>query len=111
MYFGCGREAGHYLWDQYGHKITYGPTPRRLNLDGVLAPQPEKDLYVASFSRLGGWGLSALSWWDRSVDRRPASNSIIYAPSLTITPEEMLAASKDAFPWVFARLPQELVLA
>lgn len=110
MYFGCRSSggAGHYL------SSPRGDAPRqwdRLNtFDGKLAPQPERELYLAALSRLGGWNLSALSWWDRSVDRRGQSNSIIFAPSLDIAPDTMLAEAQRIFPWVFARLPQQVRL-
>ena len=32
------------------------------------------------------------------------------APSLTMHPAEMLERAKGIFPWVFSRLPQELVM-
>lgn len=118
LYFGCGpRGNGHYLHDQTGEKLhAYGSHPlahlQRMNWDGVLAPQPERSdrLYQASFSRLGGWGYSALSWWDRSADTRSASNSTVLAPHLSIDPAVMLDDAYARFSWVFARLPQPLVL-
>lgn len=64
--------------------------------------------YAAPLSRLGGWNLSALSWWDRSQDTHPGSNSTIFAPGLTITAEEMLTEAQRRFPWVFSRLPETL---
>ena len=111
MYFGCGREAGHYIFTASGRKLLEHKFDRLGHcFDGSLPPQPEEKLYLASFSRLGGWGLSALAWWDRSVDKRGASNSVIFAPSLTISPDEMLTEAQTKFPWVFNRLPQPLEL-
>lgn len=83
-----------------------------MNFDGILGPQPESNsnLYKASFSRLGGWGYSALSWWDRSKDTRSGSNSTILAPDLRIHPKEMLKEAVTRFSWVFSRLPQEIIL-
>lgn len=109
-YFGCGREAGHYCFDHTGQKdwgrdgINWG------KFDGTLPPQPERELYVASFSRLGGWGKAVLSWWDGSVDKRRGSNSTILCPIITKTPAEVYAEAQIIFPWVFARLPQPLTL-
>jgi hypothetical protein len=115
LFFGCGpRENGHYLLTQSGEKLfAYGSHPnawlRSMCWDGNLAPQPEPApeslIYRAAFSRLGGWGYSALSWWDRSADKRGKSNSTILAPSLTIEPEAMLAEAQQRFPWAFSRLP------
>lgn len=111
-YFGCRDQAGHYLFDQSGQEnYGYGPERPLGQFDGCLAPQPERDLYVAAVSRLGGVGYTALAWWDRSVDKRPASNSIIFAPGLDGDPAELLAEAERRFPWVFSRLPQPVTLA
>lgn len=118
LYFGCGiNSVGHYLFLQNGQRYhSYGNSKLKylegMNFDGILAPQPESNnnLYKASFSRLGGWGYCALSWWDRSKDTRGGSNSTILAPDLRIHPIKMLEESKERFPWVFERLPQELKL-
>lgn len=114
-YFGCGDQSGHYLFGQNRWRPPrYGDDapPERLHggFDGSLAPHPERELYVAAVSRLGGINMTALAWWDRSVDKRPASNSIIFAPGLTIEPEVMLAEAQRRFPWVFSRLPRPVRL-
>ncbi|MFC7515115.1 hypothetical protein ACFQUU_08875 [Herbaspirillum sp. GCM10030257] len=106
IYFGCHRQVGHYLflpgmrprYDRQLDKLTH--------FDGKLPPQGDATPYVAAVSRLGGWGLSALAFWDYSVDNRGGSNSVFYAPSLTITPEELMAGAKQHFPEVWARLPE-----
>lgn len=116
LYFGCGpSEIGHYLYAQSGSKAHfYGSNEnawlQKMCWDGNLAPQPEGHLYKAAFSRLGGWRYSALSWWDRSADKRGQSNSTILAPSLIIEPLEMFEEAQTRFPWVFRRLPQPLAL-
>ena len=112
FYFGCGGGAGHYLFNALGSKVYADGRLRRLrdHFDGTLPPQPEAELYVASFSRLGGWNMSALSWWDRSVDKRPGSNSTVFAPGLVIDPRAMLDLAHARFPWVFNRLPRPLSL-
>ena len=115
FYFGCGDQTGHYLFNQNQHKVkaTYGKIERSLEeFDGILPPFPELKVpnYKASFSRLGGLGYSALSWWDRSVDSRPGSSSTIFAPDLTIPAPSMLILAQARFPWVFSRLPQPVTL-
>lgn len=116
FYFGCGPDVnGHYLYEPGGQKLRRygraGPDYQRMTFDGMLAPQPESNnLYKASLTRLGGWNMSALAWWDRSADTRPASNSIIFAPSLTIEPSDILDQAYGKFPWVFKRLPQPIAL-
>lgn len=108
LYFGCHNGPGHYLWVEGMISTHAHGLPR--NFDGLLAPQNTRKPYIASVSRLEGWGMSALSFWDYSVDSRPGSNSIIFAPSLTITPEEFLSEAKRRFPQVFARIPGDVVL-
>lgn len=96
-YFGCDKQAGHHAFDEGRRRPPYERAIIFSHLDGTLPPQPEgRNLYVASFSRLGGWNMTALSWWDRSVDSRPGSNSTILAPGLTIAPVEMLDEAHQA---------------
>ena len=106
IYFGCHREAGHYLWSAGMQSYRYHGNGRLSSFDGLLAPQDSPAPYRACFYRLGGWGASALSFWDNSVDHRAGSNSIFFAPSLTITPEKMMAEAKAIFPEVWSRLPE-----
>ena len=119
LYFGCGTGIGHHLFGQDSQRWhSYRDQDRYLEnlaqLDGMLAPQDAKMLLKsdcpASLTRLGGWGYSALSWWDRSVDTRPGSNSIIFAPDMTIKATEIEALGRKRFPWVFARLKVQLSL-
>jgi hypothetical protein len=108
LYFGCGKgEAGHYLWHKDGYKFHAHPWEKLERFDGQLQLQPETTLYVANITRLTGWGLTAVSWWDRSQDKRPASNSIFFAgPQIheRAIPEYLA----HCFPWVVERLPQAL---
>ena len=109
LYFGCHRQAGHYVWRQ-GMR-DYGIDERNLNrFDGLLPPQDDPTPYIATVSRLGGWGRSALAFWDYSVDKRGGSNSVVFAPSLTIEPADLLREAQERFPEVFGRLPQPVVL-
>lgn len=108
LYFGCNGGAGHYLFEQGMFRAN--ESIRQCNFDGLLAPQDSKLPYVAAVSRLGGWGMTALSFWDYSVDKRGGSNSIIFAPSLTISPDDLLIEAQRRFPQVFARLPAAVTL-
>jgi hypothetical protein len=121
FYFGCGQEAGHYLFDANGNKTQHWGDPSLHSLKQALAhfdavlPPLSRDkfvapLYVASFSTLGGLRYCALSWWDCSVDKRPASNSTVFAPGLDWEPAELLTTAMEKMPWVFSRLPRELAL-
>jgi hypothetical protein len=105
LYFGCHQRPGHYLFSP-GMRSAPRDLARKLErLDAKLAPQDTTEPYIAVVSRLGGYGCSALSFWDYSVDRRQGSNSIVFAPSLTISPEDLLAGVEQHFPEVRARLP------
>lgn len=112
IYFGCHCKAGHYLFFQGMRSFNRHGWPRELaGFDGMLPSQTDTAGYIATVSRLGGWGLTALAFWDYSVDKRAGCNSIVFAPSLTIMPEELLAEAKMRFPEVFGRLPQPVRLA
>lgn len=106
FYFGCHGGAGHYLWDARMWKVRDYRFERLGHFDGNLC-YPEGDgLYVASLTRLGGWGYSALSFWDRTIDKRGGCNSSFFAPSLTATPQSILDGAKVVFPEVYGRLPE-----
>lgn len=109
MYFGCNDGPGHHLHNELMHPVYNQKYRKLVNFDGTLPPFDSIAPYIASFSRLGGWGLSAIAFWDYSVDKRGGCNSVFFIDSLTITPEEMLAEAKKQFPKVFARFPQEVV--
>lgn len=113
FYFGCHRGPGHYVFTEgmRSYYPPYGSGLRDLNrFDGMLPPQNSADPYVAAVTRLEGWGLTALAFWDYSVDKRGGCNSVVFAPSLTITPADLLAEAQTRFPEVFGRLPQSVRL-
>lgn len=106
FYFGCYERPGHYVF-RTGMRSAYGTIGEKLTrFDGCLAPQSTSEGYVATISRLGGWGMTALSFWDYTVDKRGGCNSNFFAPSLTISAEEMLAGAAEHFPHVWKRLPE-----
>lgn len=106
FYFGCYRQAGHYVFSP-GMSGAYGTIYEKLShFDGKLPPQNDATGYVATLSRLGGWGLTALAFWDYTVDKRGGCNSAFFAPSLTISAEDLVAGAKEQFPQVWARLPE-----
>ena len=111
IYFGCHKRPGHYLFSEGMGSLPYGSAARNLTMfDGALPPQDDRAGYVAAVSRLGGWGFTALAFWDYSVDARGGCNSVVFAPSLTITDDELLAEAQRRFPEVFGRLPQPVRL-
>ena len=105
-YFGCRYQPGHRLFDKQGKTLYLDSF---LRLDGELCPKDTKP-YQALLSRIPKLGYSALAWWDNTVDHRPGSNSIIFAPSLTCSVESIQTAMTKWFPWVEARLPQSLII-
>lgn len=112
-YFGCHQfvGAGHGVYSENMRPLVprYG-SKDLMRFDGLLPSQIDTTPYLATVTRLGGWGLTALAWWDYSVDTRIGSNSIIFAPSLTISPEDLLAEAQRRFPQVFRRLPVPVTL-
>ena len=113
FYFGCHRQSGHYVFTE-GMRSYYAPHgsgERSLNrFDGLLPPQKDSTPYTATVSRLEGCGLTALAFWDYSVDKRGGSNSVVFAPSLAIEQNELLTEAQRRFPEVFGRLPQPVRL-
>lgn len=110
LYFGCHQQPGHYLFAEGMRRPSSYDLNRLTHLDGCLPPQGDATPYIATISRLEGWGLSALAWWDYSVDKRSGCNSVVFAPSLDIAPAALLAEAMQRFPQVFERLPQPVQL-
>ena len=83
-------------------------------VDGVYAPRvgekmprhkyhdsrPEEPQGRAALVRVNAY--TAIAYWDRSGDERPNSNSV-FAAAGEHTFEELLAAAKEQWAWVFAR--------
>ncbi|MFT8945997.1 MAG: hypothetical protein ABF876_05375 [Acetobacter aceti] len=108
LYFGCLRRPGHALFLPGMRSFSASRTSGLYGLnsfDGMLAPQDDRRPYRAALSRLPGWGLSALAFWDHSVDPRPGSNSIVFAPDTTISADAMLSGFRRVFPVAYDRLP------
>lgn len=111
FYFGCHKQSGHYVFGEGMRSIGQRYGSRDLSrFDGMLPLQIDTAPYIATVSRLEGWGLTALAFWDYSIDKRGGCNSIVFAPSLTISPDDLLAESERRFPEVFTRLPQPVRL-
>lgn len=105
-YFGRLDVAGHSLHCKSGPHLRIDETPWGNNLDtGLLshvADRPDGQYVTAIFK---GW--TAVSFWDRSGDSRPGSNSafVIHAE---MEPEKLLAFARLQWPEVFRRLPFQL---
>jgi hypothetical protein len=113
LFFGCHRVAGHYLHRRHMSTVSTLPERKLVAFDGMLAPKcgaHPNDPYVATVTRLEGWGCTALSFWDYTVDARIGSNCIFFAPSLTITPEDLLKEAALNFPTIWHRFPEIVLL-
>lgn len=109
LYFGSYRREGHRLW-RPGMCAASADLHHLASFDKILAPQGSRAPYRACISRLGSVNRSALAFWDESDDTRPGSNSIVFAPSLEIAPNVLLAEGARIFPEIFGRLPRPVVL-
>lgn len=110
FYFGCHREAGHYLFDEQGrHASRRGELslPFRYSiLDSGLLPQGDaQEQGAATIVLFPAW--TVISFWDRSVDKRGGCNSAFVLPG-QMTFDEAIAVSKEKFPWVWSRLTFEV---
>lgn len=110
-YFGCLREAGHYLWINEGYHAydyrKYGLTDRLVYaLDGAFCPfRIEYQRWLCSI--VPPWTI--VSWWDSSQDTRPQSVSAFIGSGFGNEPHRLLDAARTKFPSVFARQPKELI--
>lgn len=109
-YFGCIRQSGHYLFESHGGKAVSSRKSMydfwMYRLDGVLAPQDLREKQGPT-ARHEMHSHTVLSFWDRSVDKRGACNSILFVPGI-MSFTEALEKAREAFPEVFARLSFEI---
>lgn len=123
LYFGCIGGPGHYLFASPGRWASrevvtpWGQTP-----DGTLTPHENvcsrkrgshyclcKEIEgSALLHHKDGW--TALSFWDRSVDKRGGCNSTFMSEGV-LTLEEMMRKATAEFPNVMNRLRFPIVLA
>lgn len=118
LYFGCLDGLGHYFHVAGSRHTSTEMVPgfpwNIGHLDsGLLKNGKRRDVYDGKvFWTCGGTPLwIALYWWDRSVDRRGASNSGFYVQGFGHTQAvEALAFAGSVFPDVITRQHQPLVL-
>jgi hypothetical protein len=108
FYFGCMERTGHYLHDMRGRHIRVETTPFSIKIDGGFCPSGRQAEGQATVSHLSGW--TAVSFWDRSVDERPGSNSSFVARG-NLSFDQMMALAREHFPQVIARLPFPVIEA
>lgn len=111
-YFGAWAGPGHYFFNERGHKVWLEAACHPfVRIDGVLQPGCYLDAHSGHWRHRGpeiegeallhhkaGW--TALSFWDRSIDKRGACNSTYIAEGL-FTFDEMvqLAKARFAYRW------------
>jgi hypothetical protein len=112
-FFGCHRQAGHYLWTEKGSmadRIARDVLPFRYTiLDAGLLPelsnQTEGEATIVHWPK---W--TVVSFWDRSVDKRGGCNSSFVIPAV-LSFDEAIAVAKKRFPWVWSRFTFEVCLS
>jgi hypothetical protein len=108
FYFGCYDDKGHHTRAAEGLRLRYTPEERDFaeknpwgyRIDGGLCrswPQIEGESLI---HHKDGW--TALSFWDRSIDGRPGSNSNFLAEG-TYTFAHMVEIAMKYFPSVMKR--------
>lgn len=115
LYFGCHREAGHYLFTVGMESLGARRNSYRdleTFIDGSFCPTglPQSQQEgVANLTHMNRdyHGLTILSFWDRSVDSRPGSNSNFILPGV-LNFQQALEESKKQFPKVFSRFKFEV---
>lgn len=102
FYFGCIGQSGHYMHNTHRTVRDVGDMPwGRYGKDGRLPPQEGPQIEgEAMLHHRGGW--TALSFWDRSLDTRPGSNSNFFFRG-TYSFAESVALARTAFPRVWSR--------
>jgi hypothetical protein len=113
LYFGCGDQTGHYWfmpnerggvtyahgnagwWQDHPPDGTYAP-PIDPQVEGVA------QLVYVNEPIAGFHPWTVLAFWDRSIDKRGASNSV-FVFSAVLTFDEALAEAQRVFPLLFKR--------
>lgn len=101
VYFGCRGGVGHYFHTpaRYSHGLHPPPGfPWGLEVDGKLQPPPVAVGRPDGLARRhvkDGW--TAVAYWDRTVDRRPGSCSVLAAKGV-LTTAEVVARVRAVMP-------------
>lgn len=111
-YFGCVRERGHALWaPDLRQPIPYTQWPDGLpwkEIDTALLRSGDQIEGEVLTHHRGAW--TAAAFWDRSVDTRRGSNSVIlFEEHLSF--DAAIARARKTFPSIFARFKFEVMEA
>jgi hypothetical protein len=106
-YFGCGLRAGHWWYAPQKEGRMWQPNSAVADAMRTVFPRidgnycPDGDVPgEAKLTRVRGW--TVLAWWDRSVDMRGGSNSVIVADR-SLDFDQMIALLAIHFPEVSKR--------
>ena len=113
-YFGCRNDSGHYLWDRQRRSVEYWDRLAHASISPVPWPRLDGELCDGGYGVQGrarlhhkdGW--TALAFADRSIDKRPGSNSAFFFEA-TFDFEQAVAAARQHFPEIVERFPFEIV--
>lgn len=111
LFFGAVKQPGHFLHrangQRAGRSIERSLPFRAGILDGGLLPESgEQPEGAAGHCELNGWTI--VSFWDRSVDKRPGSNSAFLFADRRYFPG-IIAIAKLQLPWFWERINFEVV--
>ena len=110
-YFGNiadGNSSGHNLYVSQHFSASWDQRKEQpweyYHLDSRLAPEDKQQVQGRCSVHLkGGW--MAIAFWDRTGDRRGASNSVfLFDKHERISFDDALNLAKEVFPKIFARL-------
>ena len=94
--FGCLRGKGHFLYDSNGRGVSEAGPFKENEIDGTFCPKlSDQDQAFASLVYKNGWTIMAM--WDRSIDKRFASN-IAFIAEGQLTQQQMWETANHYFP-------------
>jgi len=113
-YFGCSNDdTGHYLWTKEDNEKDWdfmkpgAREPLNTSLDTGYAPEEVNQREgLANVHVFSGW--TVVSFWDRSKDKRPGSNSAFIAQGVR-TFSEVMDLARALFPKTMARFKFQIV--
>lgn len=113
FYFGCWHDVGHFMRAPNKHADSHREAaefawknPWSHDIDGRLCPDGSQIEGRALIHHKEGW--TALSFWDRSVDKRRGSNSNFLAKG-DHSFETMLTLAEEYFPDILKRYSFQIV--
>lgn len=113
IYMGCHRQAGHYFFTKGMRSLGGFAEERGLYaLDTAFAPTDTQDQGLAWFhaGQSNGIPWNVISFWDRTIDRRPGSHSTFLLTGSFKFFSEAIVICRQDFPEVFERFNFEVKL-